>query len=128
MRVTLVLFLGGMLAMGYLVAAIFFLRYWRRTRERLFASFATALFILALQRALLAANFAIIEDDTWYYGLRLLAFVIILWAIVDQNRAALDKIGAMPVGGSPADFGDGVRTDVAHWAKVINDADIKLPQ
>lgn len=88
MRVTLVLFLGGMLAMGYLVAAIFFLRYWRRTRERLFASFATALFILALQRALLAANFAIIEDDTWYYGLRLLAFVIILWAIVDQNRAA----------------------------------------
>jgi hypothetical protein len=83
----MVLFLGGMLAMGYLIAAVFFIRYWRRTRERLFASFATALFILALQRALLAANFAIIEDDTWYYGLRLLAFVIILWAIVDKNRA-----------------------------------------
>jgi hypothetical protein len=83
----MVLFLGGMLAMGYLIAAVFFLRYWRRTQERLFASFATALFILALQRALLAANFAIIEDDTWYYGLRLLAFVIILWAIVDKNRA-----------------------------------------
>jgi O-antigen ligase len=87
MRVTMVLFLGGMLAMGYLIAGIFFLRYWRRTRERLFASFAIALFILAVQRALLAANFAIIEDNTWYYGLRLLAFVIILWAIVDKNRA-----------------------------------------
>jgi surface polysaccharide O-acyltransferase-like enzyme len=87
MRVTMVLFLGGMLAMGYLVAGVFFLRYWRRTSERLFASFAVALFILALQRALLAAEIAIIEDDTWYYGLRLLAFVIILWAIVDKNRA-----------------------------------------
>jgi hypothetical protein len=87
MRVTMVLFLGGMLAMGYLVAGVFFLRYWRRTRDRLFASFAVAFFILAVQRALLAADFAIIEDDTWYYGLRLHAFVIILWAIVDKNRA-----------------------------------------
>ena len=86
MRVTMVLFLGGMLTMGYLIAGVFFLRYWRRTRERLFASFAVALFILALQRVLLAADLAIIEDDTWYYALRLLAFVIILWAIVDKNR------------------------------------------
>ena len=86
MRVAMVLFLGGMLAMGYLVAALFFLRYWRRTRDRLFASFAVALFILAVQRALLAADLAIVEDRTWYYGLRLLAFVIILLAILDKNR------------------------------------------
>ncbi len=86
MRVAMVLFLGGMLAMGYLVAALFFLRYWRRTRERLFASFAIALVILAVQRALLAADLAIVEDRTWYYGLRLLAFVIILLAILDKNR------------------------------------------
>jgi len=86
MRVAMVLFLGGMLAMGYLVAALFFLRYWRRTRDRLFASFAVALLILAVQRALLAADLAIVEDRTWYYGLRLLAFVIILLAILDKNR------------------------------------------
>jgi len=86
MRVAMVLFLGGMLAMGYLVAALFFLRYWRRTRDRLFASFAVALVILAVQRALLAADLAIVEDRTWYYGLRLLAFVIILLAILDKNR------------------------------------------
>jgi hypothetical protein len=86
MRVAMVLFLGGVLAMGYLVAALFFLRDWRRTRERLFASFAIALVILAVQRALLAADLAIVEDRTWYYGLRLLAFVIILLAILDKNR------------------------------------------
>ncbi len=43
-------------------------------------------------------------------------------------RASLAKMGAIPVGGTAAEFGDGVRTDVAHWAKVVKDADIKLPQ
>jgi len=43
-------------------------------------------------------------------------------------RTALERIGAEPVGGTRAEFGDGIRTDVAHWAKVIKDADIKLPQ
>jgi tripartite-type tricarboxylate transporter receptor subunit TctC len=42
-------------------------------------------------------------------------------------RASLDKMGAVPVGGTAAEFGDGIRTDVAHWAKIVKDADIKLP-
>lgn len=42
-------------------------------------------------------------------------------------RASLDKIGAVPVGGTAAEFGDGIRSDVAHWAKIVKDADIKLP-
>ena len=42
-------------------------------------------------------------------------------------RSAFDKIGAVPVGGTVAEFGDGIRTDIAHWAKVVKDADIKLP-
>jgi tripartite-type tricarboxylate transporter receptor subunit TctC len=43
-------------------------------------------------------------------------------------RDALEKIGAEPVGGGASEFGDGIRSDVAHWAKIIVDADIKLPQ
>jgi tripartite-type tricarboxylate transporter receptor subunit TctC len=42
-------------------------------------------------------------------------------------RASLDKIGAVAVGGTAAEFGEGVRTDIAHWAKIVKDADIKLP-
>ena len=42
-------------------------------------------------------------------------------------RASLDKIGAIAVGGTAAEFGEGVRTDIAHWAKIVKDADIKLP-
>jgi tripartite-type tricarboxylate transporter receptor subunit TctC len=43
-------------------------------------------------------------------------------------RTALEKIGAEPVGGGAMEFGDGIRADVAHWAKIIKQADIKLPQ
>jgi tripartite-type tricarboxylate transporter receptor subunit TctC len=43
-------------------------------------------------------------------------------------RTALEKIGAEPAGGTPAEFGDAIRAQVAHWAKVVKDANIKLPQ
>jgi len=43
-------------------------------------------------------------------------------------RTALEKIGAEPVGGAAVEFGSGIRADVAHWAKIIIQADIKLPQ
>src|SRR5438309_1173117 len=37
-------------------------------------------------------------------------------------RTALEKIGAEPVGGSATEFGDGIRADVAHWAKIVMQA------
>jgi tripartite-type tricarboxylate transporter receptor subunit TctC len=40
----------------------------------------------------------------------------------------LEKIGAVPVGGTAAEFGDGIRSDIVRWAKIVKDADIKLPQ
>src|SRR5947209_1085361 len=43
-------------------------------------------------------------------------------------RTALEKLGAEPVGGGAVEFGAGIRSDVAHWAKIITDANIKLPQ
>jgi tripartite-type tricarboxylate transporter receptor subunit TctC len=41
---------------------------------------------------------------------------------------ALAKIGAEPAGGTPEAFGTLVRTQVAHWSKVVKEAGIKLPQ
>jgi len=43
-------------------------------------------------------------------------------------RLALGKLGAEPVGGSAAEFGDVIRNQVSHWGTVIRDANIKLPQ
>ena len=84
----LTLFVSGVLTMGYATAALFFAKFWRRTRTRLFAWFAAAFVLLALQRAVLATLI-----DTWGgmalwgYGVRLLAFVLILVGIAEQNRA-----------------------------------------
>jgi len=43
-------------------------------------------------------------------------------------REAFAKIGADPAGGTPAEFGELIKTQVAHWETVIKEADIKLPQ
>jgi tripartite-type tricarboxylate transporter receptor subunit TctC len=43
-------------------------------------------------------------------------------------REALEKIGSEPAGGTPADFGNLVSSQVALWAKVVNDAGLKLQQ
>jgi hypothetical protein len=79
-------FISGMITMGYLVAGIFFLRFWRDSRDRLFALFGAAFFILAVQRCGLMLNHDTAERVTLWYFLRLLAFVIIIVAIIDKNR------------------------------------------
>jgi len=91
-HVAMILMISGALAAGYLVAALFFLSFWRETRERLFAFFAGAFVLLALQRVALAWAMVSQRDTTGYYALRLAAFVLILIAILDKNRA-----GSRPV-------------------------------
>lgn len=79
------LFVSGMLAMGYLVAALVFLRFWRQTGERLFGYFSLAFFIFACQRSALALTVIAGQDAIWPYSLRLAGFVLFLAAIVDKN-------------------------------------------
>ena len=83
--------ISGALIMGYLMTGLFFMRFWRDTHDRLFAIFAWAFWLLALQRAtLLFIRFDDAADTTWIYVLRLLAFLLFLYAIVDKNRAKAD--------------------------------------
>lgn len=78
--------LGGVLVTSYAVAGLFFLRFWYTSRDRLFAMFAAAFWILAIQRLLIAMTHSIFEDQALFYTIRLLAFIIIIVAIVDKNR------------------------------------------
>jgi hypothetical protein len=79
----LVQFLSGALVTAYAVAGLFFLRFWRESRDRLFAYFASSFFLLSIQRILIATS----EPSAAIYVVRLLAFVLILWAIIDKNRS-----------------------------------------
>ncbi|HEX4681191.1 MAG TPA: DUF5985 family protein [Gemmatimonadaceae bacterium] len=83
-----ILVISGALAAGYLLAALFFLSFWRDTHDRLFGFFSSAFVLLALQRIALAWAMVSQRDTTLYYILRLAAFVLILIAILDKNRAA----------------------------------------
>jgi Family of unknown function (DUF5985) len=77
---------SGGIVMGYLVVGLFFLRFWKQTRDRLFLIFAIAFWILGLQRAALAIDRILVEAHTSLYLVRLFAFLFILAAIVDKNR------------------------------------------
>lgn len=78
-------FLSGAITLGFFMAAAFFLRFWRRTHDRLFLAFAAAFTLLALNQ-ILAAFFGAGNELTPYtYVLRVLGFVLILFAIVDKN-------------------------------------------
>lgn len=78
-------FLAGALTFGYVVAAGFFLRYWRKTADRLFLAFALAFMLLALNQLLGAVLLVVVEPNSLIYVLRVLAFIIIVGAIVDKN-------------------------------------------
>lgn len=81
----LIPFLSGMIVAGFLVAGLFFLRFWKRTGDGLFAAFAAAFWLLGATQALLAFSDVPAEERSWLYLLRLAAFVIILAAIGRKN-------------------------------------------
>ena len=80
--------LSGMIVTGYLIASIFFLKFWKKVSDRFFLYFALAFLTLAAQRFALALAPWENEHDTAIYALRLGAFLLFLFAIVDKNRRA----------------------------------------
>jgi peptidoglycan/LPS O-acetylase OafA/YrhL len=80
-------FMSGALTLGYAVGALFFLRFWRRTRDRLFFAFAIAFVLLALNQALAQWLGAADERVGYTYVLRVIGFLLILAAVVDKNVA-----------------------------------------
>lgn len=79
-------FISGLITMGFLIAGLFFLRFWRRTGDLLFAAFAAAFWLLAANQTLLVLADVPAEEKTWFYLLRLAAFGLIIAAITFKNR------------------------------------------
>lgn len=79
-------FLLGVIATSSLAAGVFFLRYWRETRDSLFLAFAVAFLIEAANRTASLLLVQPNEGTPWIYVVRLFAFLLILAAIVNKNR------------------------------------------
>jgi hypothetical protein len=77
--------LSGALMMAYFVAGLFFLRFWKQTRDRLFAMFAAAFWLLSLDYLVLTPTEQAGEHVPLHYTVRFLAFLIILLGILDKN-------------------------------------------
>jgi len=89
-------FLGGISVATFLASALFFLKFWKASRDRFFLYFSIAcvliamdrfvsLFIVGTQESIWTES---TESDSWVYLMRLLAFVVIAVAVVDKNRAS----------------------------------------
>ncbi len=77
----------GAIIMACLVAGLFFLRFWRKTHDRLFLFFAMAFWILGANRiALIFIDEGSEDTHILIYVIRLIAFSLILYAIIDKNR------------------------------------------
>ena len=43
-------------------------------------------------------------------------------------REAIDHMGAEPIGGTAAEFGQIIKSEVAHWTKVVRDSGIEMKE
>jgi hypothetical protein len=78
-------FFSGAISMGFAVCAVFFLRFWVRTKDAFFGAFALAFLLLALNQALVTILGLPLEERSWLYLLRFAAFSIIIIAVLRKN-------------------------------------------
>jgi O-antigen/teichoic acid export membrane protein len=76
----------GSLALASAMAALFFWHYWKQSQDRLFVLFAAAFSAMTLNWICLAMIDPSLEGQPYIYLVRLLAFLLIIAAVVDKNR------------------------------------------
>ena len=79
------MFLAGMVTAGYVGGGLFFARSWSRSRDFLFLALTAAFWLLALNEALIALAPEPRGGQSWFYLLRVAAFLLIAAAIVRKN-------------------------------------------
>lgn len=79
--------LSGVIAMGSLVAALAFFKFWRRSGDRLFAFFGAAFAVFSANAVALGLSDPGADPRVGLYVVRLCGFLLILGAIVDKNRS-----------------------------------------
>jgi hypothetical protein len=81
----MIVFVHGMVTMGFLIAGLFFLRFWRRTKDGLFIVFAFAFWLLAFNQALISIPGSANASRSWEFLPSLGAFGLLIMAILIKN-------------------------------------------
>jgi hypothetical protein len=87
--------LSGAIAMASLVIALFFLRFWRDSRDRFFLYFALSFLAQAADRVIATLPVFVGLDDSnpMIYSIRLLAYGLIIWAVLEKNWPRGKQVG-----------------------------------
>jgi Family of unknown function (DUF5985) len=85
------IFLAGMVTAGFLAAGLYFARFWARSRDFLFLALTVAFWLMALNEALVALAPPPAAGQSWFYLLRVVAFLLIAVAIVGKNIGGRDE-------------------------------------
>ncbi|MDC0741163.1 DUF5985 family protein [Polyangium mundeleinium] len=88
--------LSGVFVGMALAVSLFFLRFWRKSRERLFALLSLVFALLSVERSVLAFVRGDYESRHWIFLVRLLAFAILIAGIVDKNRRQPRRFAVRP--------------------------------
>jgi hypothetical protein len=86
LTVRLVPFVLGAIAMASLAVSLFFVRFYRETRDPIFLFFAAAFGVEAINRTVLAFQAAPNEASPYLYIMRAFAYSLILVGIYRKNR------------------------------------------
>jgi hypothetical protein len=81
-----VIFLQGLSSMGAYASSLFFFRFWRQSRDSLFVFFSAAFALFGLSWSLLALISPAGDSAPYIYGLRLVAFALIIVGTIRKNR------------------------------------------
>lgn len=90
---TYTIFLAGVTMATFLASGLFFLKLWKAADDRFFAFFAIACALLSVERVVALFVQGVLDTSTspppesssWIYLIRLLAFAMIVVAIVSKN-------------------------------------------
>jgi hypothetical protein len=82
------MFLSGAVMTCFLTAAVFFARFWTKTRDQLFILFSISFALLGVERIFLLLTPKEDEVRTYVYLVRLISFIIIIYAVIAKNRSS----------------------------------------
>lgn len=84
-------FFSGALMVCCLVAGLFFLKFWKKTHDNLFRLFSLSFFLMAIERLVLGYVGSLNEPNELVYLIRLVAFILIIHAIIRKNKEAVRR-------------------------------------
>ncbi|HUI13693.1 MAG TPA: DUF5985 family protein [Xanthobacteraceae bacterium] len=78
-------FLYGMNTMGFLVAGVFFWRFWQKTADALFIAFSAAFLLFALDQFFHSIQAIPLPSHDWAFFFRLAGFGLLIFAVLRKN-------------------------------------------